>query len=350
MHRILHADGVLTVMFTHKKVEAWNTLATSLIGAGFSIQTSWPIHTESEHSLHQARKNSASSTILLVCRKRGQKAEPVWWDDIKGKVREVAREKARSFHAQGISGVDLYISTFGPVLSILSQNWPVLSAETDKDGQPVTLRPEIALDLAREEVISLRKEELLLGRKVQFDPLTDWYLIAWDAFQAEQFPGDEARKLAIVLGLDLESEIISAKKIASKKSADVILQQPIARKKKGMVDDELDVFNCWLDAAHTAMLVYDEDGSRACESFLKRTGLIGDSTFKSVLQAMINAIPRTRGKDGQFIRPESRTLDDLRLNFFDDITAPVEEELPKLPEQGLLFVKPEEEEEGDDEE
>jgi len=353
MHRILHPDGALTVMFTHKKVEAWNTLATSLIGAGFSIQTSWPVHTEFEHSMHQAKKNSAASTILLVCRKRGQKAEPVWWDDIKGKVREVAREKARAFHAQGISGVDLYISTFGPVLSILSQNWPVLSAETDKDGQPVTLRPEIALDLAREEVISLRKEELLLGRKVQFDPLTDWYLMAWDAFQAEQFPGDEARKLAIVLGLDLESEIISAKKIASKKSADVILQQPIARRKKGMVDDESDVFNCWLDAAHTAMLVYDEDGSRACESFLKRTGLIGDSTFKLVLQAMINAIPRTRGKDGQFIRHESRTLDDLRLNFFDDITAPVEEELPKLPEQGVLFEEPDEEgdeEEGDDEE
>jgi len=352
MHRILHPDGVLTVMFTHKKVEAWNTLATSLIGAGFSIQTSWPVHTESEHSLHQAKKNSASSTILLVCRKRGQQSEPVWWDDIKGKVREVAREKARTFHAQGISGVDLYISTFGPVLSILSQNWPVLSAETDKDGQPATLRPEIALDLAREEVIALRKEELLLGRKVQFDPITDWYLMAWDAFHAEQFPGDEARKLAIVLGLELESEIISAKKIASKKGAEIILQQPIARRKKGMVDDEVDAFNCWLDAAHTAMLVYEEDGSRACEAFLKRSGLLGDSTFKLVLQAMINAIPRTRDKSGQFIRPESRTLDDLRLNFFDDITAPAEEELLKIPEQGSLFAEPEEEadeEEGDEE-
>ena len=353
MHRILHPDGVLTVMFTHKKVEAWNTLASSLIGAGFSIQTSWPVHTESEYSLHQAKKNSASSTILLVCRKRGQQAEPVWWDAIKEKVREAARSKARAFHAQGISGVDLYISTFGPVLSILSQNWPVLSAETDKEGQPATLRPEIALDLAREEVIALRKEELLLGRKVQFDPITDWYLMAWDAFHAEQFPGDEARKLAIVLGLELESEIISAKRIATKKGADVILQQPIARRKRGMVDDEVVAFDCWLDAAHTAMLVYNEDGSRACEAFLKRSGLLGDSTFKMVLQAMINAIPRTRDKSGQFIRPESRTLDDLRLNFFDDITAPAEEELLKLPEQGSLFAEPEEEadeEEGNEEE
>jgi len=333
MNRVLRPDGVLTVMFTHKKVEAWNTLATSLIGAGLSIQASWPVRTESEHSLHQARKNAASSTILLVCRKRGPDREPVWWDDLKGQVREEARAKARAFHSQGISGVDLYISTFGPVLSILSRNWPVLSAETDGDGHPLPLRPEVALDLAREEVIALRKEELLLGRKVQFDPVTDWYLMAWDAFRAEQFPADEARKLAIVLGLELEADIISAKRVATKKGADVILQQPKARRKKGMVDPEVDVFDCALDAAHTAMLVYDEDGSRACESFLKGAGLLGDSTFKLVLQAMINAIPRTRGKDGSFLRPEARVLDDLRLKFFDDLSVPPEEEPPKVAVQ-----------------
>lgn len=104
----------------------------------------------------------------------GPEKEPVWWEDIRGQVRKEAREKARLFHSQGISGVDLYISTFGPVLSILSQNWPVLSAETDKAGKPLPLKPDVALDLAREEVIALRKEELLLGRAVQFDPVTDW--------------------------------------------------------------------------------------------------------------------------------------------------------------------------------
>jgi putative DNA methylase len=70
MHRVLRPDGVLTVMFTHKRVEAWDTLASALIGAGFVIKASWPVHTESEHSLHIAKKNAAATTILLVCRKR----------------------------------------------------------------------------------------------------------------------------------------------------------------------------------------------------------------------------------------------------------------------------------------
>ncbi|MCK5036524.1 MAG: DUF1156 domain-containing protein, partial [Candidatus Sabulitectum sp.] len=91
MHRVLRDDGVLTVMFTHKKVEAWDTLATSLLNAGFEIKSSWPVHTESEHSLHQAKKNAAKSTILLTCRKREPSNDTVWWDDIKGEIQETAR-------------------------------------------------------------------------------------------------------------------------------------------------------------------------------------------------------------------------------------------------------------------
>ncbi|MCL4299790.1 MAG: DUF1156 domain-containing protein [Anaerolineae bacterium] len=346
MHRVLRDDGVLTVMFTHKQVEAWDTLATALIGAGFTIKASWPVHTESEHSLHQAKKNAAASTILLVCRKRpageqgGRGAResfssapplprplaPVWWDDIKGRVRSVAREKAAEFAAQGIGGVDLYISTFGPVLAVISEQWPVLTSEVDeKSGQPKPLRPEIALDLAREEVIALRKQGLLLGRDIQFDPITDWYLMAWDAFKAEEFPADEARKLALALGLDVEKELIQRKRVISKKSSSVVLQQPKQRRRKGLADPEADSFDTWLDAAHAVMLIYEEDGATATAAFLKRTGLASDGVFKACLQALLNAIPRTRLK-GKFVRPEAEVLDNLRLAFFEELIMPVEEE------------------------
>lgn len=353
MHRVLTEHGVLTVMFTHKKVEAWDTLATSLIGAGFTIKSSWPVHTESEHSLHQAKKNAAASTILLTCRKRETSGAPVWWDDIKGHVRRVAREKAAEFERQGISGVDLYISTFGPVLSILSENWPVLTSEVDeRTGEPKTLRPEVALDLAREEVIDLRKQGLLLGRTVQFDHYTDWYLMAWDAFKAEEFPGDEARKLAIALGLDLERDVIATKRLLSKKSSTVVLQQPKGRRKKGMVDEDKTSFDCWIDAVHTAMMLYEEDGAKACEHFLKKTGLMNDGTFKACIQALLNAIPRTKAKD-KFVRPEAATLEAMRLAFFDDLTVPVEDEVVAVPvqtEMGMEEFEEDDESEPDDEE
>jgi adenine-specific DNA methylase len=79
-HRILRPDGVLTVMFTHKKQEAWEALFDSLIMAGFAITATWPIKTESEHSLHQAKKNAAQSTVVLVARKRTPAAGVGYFD------------------------------------------------------------------------------------------------------------------------------------------------------------------------------------------------------------------------------------------------------------------------------
>ena len=157
--RVLRDDGTLTIMFAHKRVEAWDTLAAALINAGFAVRASWPVHTESEHSLHQAKKNAASSTILLACRKRppGAPGEAVWWDDIKGQVARTAREKAAAFAAQGIRGVDLYNSVFGPALAVISAHWPVLTSAVDEAGRPQALRPEAAFELARQEVVALRK-------------------------------------------------------------------------------------------------------------------------------------------------------------------------------------------------
>ena len=68
--RVLRDEGVLTVMFTHKKQEAWEALFSAIIAAGFQVNAAWPIRTEGWHSLHQARKNSAESTVILVARKR----------------------------------------------------------------------------------------------------------------------------------------------------------------------------------------------------------------------------------------------------------------------------------------
>ena len=340
MHRVLHPHGVLTVMFTHKRVEAWDTLASALIGAGFTIKASWPVHTESEHSLHQAKKNAAASTILLVCRKREHdEAEPVWWDDLQSQVRRVAREKAQEYVQQGISGVDLYISTFGPTLSVISEQWPVLTSEVNpKTGEPLPLRPETALDLAREEVVRLRKEGLLAGKAIEFDPVTDWYLMAWDAFAAEQFPYDEARKLAIALGLEMD-DLMKSKKLVAKKGQYVVIQQPKQRRKKGMVDPDAAHFEHLIDALHTAMLIYEEDGAGACDVFLQNRNLKRDSTFRAGLQTLINAIPRTKVKN-KFVRPEADVLDRMRLAFYaDELTVPPEEEpsLPQVEQLGFSF-------------
>ena len=102
----------------------------------------------------------------------------------------------------------------------------------------------------------------------------------------------------------------------------------------------------WLDAAHTAMLLYSEDGAAACKRFLERAGLLMDGTFRALLQALINTIPRTRIK-GKFARPEAECLDALRLAFFDDLVVPAEAE--PLVQQGSALLPFREVDEGNQE-
>ncbi len=335
MHRCLREDGVLTVMFTHKETEAWDALGRSLIEAGFVIESSWPIHTESEHSLHQAGKAAATSTILLACRKREAGEDPAWWDDLKGEVRRAARERAAEFQAAGISGVDLYIATFGPTLSVISRRWPVLTSEVDeKTGEPRPLRPEEALDLAREEVASLRRRGLLLGRQIEFDPVTDWYVLAWDAFGTEA-PFDEARKLGLALGVDVQEDLVR-NRIVAKKSGTVVLQDPLKRRHPGLADPDGEGYARLIDAAHALMIVFTDDGVRGAERWLKRTGFGNDARFQGLLQALVNAIPRTKTK-GEFVRSEARALDGLRV-LFPDLEVPAEPVVELQPEQQALDV------------
>jgi len=335
MHRVLRDDGVLTVMFTHKEIEAWDTLGRSLIEAGFVIESSWPVHTESEHSLHQAGKAAAASTILLTCRKREANGDSEWWDDLKDEVRRTARERAAEFQEAGISGVDLYIATFGPTLSVISKQWPVLTSEVDeKTGEPRPLRPEEALDLAREEVASLRRRGLLLGRSIEFDPVTDWYVLAWDAFGAEA-PFDEARKLGLALGVDVQDDLVK-NRVVAKKSGTVALQEPLKRRHSGLADPDGEGYARLIDAAHALMIVFTDDGVRGAERWLKRTGLGNDARFQGLLQALLNAIPRTKTK-GEFVRPEAGALDGLRV-LFPELEVPAEPVIELEPEQQALHV------------
>lgn len=330
-HRVLKDGGVMTVMFTHKRVDAWDTLGAALLNAGFEISSSWPVHTESEHSLHQAKKNSASSTILLGCRKRSS-SEPAYWNDIRALVEKAAEHAAHRFSKEGIKGVDLTLATYGPALSVLSRNWPVYTGNLDDDGKPEVVRPDVALDLARERVAQLKKRELLGGRDVEFDRATDWWLLAWNDFQAAQFPAGEALKLCIATDLELD-DVAKGFKLVKAASGNVTIQTPAQRRTARALDPGANEWPTMIDALHALMLVHDEDGLQAAERWLVKTGHKDDERFRALVEAALHAVPRAREKDGSFARPEARILESLRATLYDHLEAPDVEEIT----QSALF-------------
>jgi adenine-specific DNA methylase len=338
--RVLRDDGVLTVMFTHKRAEAWDTLGMGLLEAGFRIETSWPVNTESEQSLHQANKNAAASTIMLVCRKRDETvADAPYFEDLESDVRAAARDALERFSRAGLSGVDLLLSTYGPALSVISSRWPVYSSEADPiTGKSRLLRPEEALDAARAEVVRLQRRRLV-GTEAQLDPLTDFALIAWETFKAAEFPFDEARRLALATG-GLDVEELARARILEKKSGSVVLLAPDKRVRRGDDDrlpgvrPEATTFASVIDAVHTAMYVASVDGLPAARALIDRASLANDVRFLACLQGLVNAIPRTRTKAG-WVRKEAEILDRLCAAYFPAIQMPPDPETAEVLDLGL---------------
>jgi putative DNA methylase len=327
-HRILRDDGVLTVMFTHKRAEAWDTLGMALMESGFTVETSWPVATEKTQSLHQHNLNSAASTIMLVCRKRASSTSAAtYFEDVEGDVRAAARDALARFSAFGIEGVDLLLSTYGPALSVISSSWPVYSSEADPiTGKSRLLRPEEALDAARGELVRLQRQRLI-GRAAQLDPITDFVLLSWEIFKAREFPFDEARRLALAVGgLDVD-DLVRAK-VVEKKSGTVVLTPPSQRVRRHADQEaelpgiylEAQAFPVMIDALHTAMHLVDEDGPAAAKAWLDRVGLTDDQRFQAALQGLVNAMPRSKTKDKWDI-PEAEWLDAICF-YFPDVTVP----------------------------
>lgn len=356
--RVLKDDGVMTLMFTHKATGAWDALTKGLIDAGFTITASWPINSEAEGSLHIKEKSAANSTIFLVCRPRpAQKPEDgiQYWEDLEPRVKAAVRQRIEQFQASGIRGVDLYLSCFGPALEEFSLHWPIKRGqpkpleqqskkgkrsqpeqeltEQQKADLPYQVTPEDALDAARREVKAWRMEKLTSGsRRAQLDPLTEWFVLAWDAFEAPQFPFDEALRLARVVGLDLDKDVVGV--LAEKKASDLILWDSSTRATKGKLGAP-DGTKSWIDAIHHCAHRARSIDLNAAKQLLDDNGLANSPIFLTALEAVLEVLPlsaRYTGFDpvkaAQPAASDFEALENLRrLALSEQVPAPKQLEL-----------------------
>ncbi len=288
-YRVLRDEGVLTVQFNHKESGAWDTLAKALIDAGFEITASWSVSTENPQNLHQAKKNSVSSTVILVCRKRNPDAPQAWWDDLRPEVANLVEQKAPEFEANEITGIDLYLSAFGPALNVFSRSYPIL------DNTGVEVRPEVAFAEARKAIASYRFQKLVQTDTSGFDTLTQWYLLAWDAFKAREFPFDEARQLALAIGGFNITDLAKTHKIIDSKSGNCTLLTPQQRLKKRSFTTNPEEFSATylVDGLHAVIAIYiEEEGNlQKVRQFLQKTGLIANDKFTKTLEVAFKVIP-----------------------------------------------------------
>lgn len=307
MRRVLKADGIMTLMFTHKATGAWDALTKGLMEAGFAITASWPINTEAEGSLHIKDKSAANSTVFLVCRPRTiDDGEIRYWEDIEPTVRQAVRQRIAQFQQAGIRGVDLYLSCFGPALEAFSQHWPLKRGTPRQDVEqvrrrrrqselfqeeydPYAVTPEDALEVARREVKDWRLHQLThVQRNVELDNLTSWFVLAWDAFEAPVFPYDEANRLAKVCGIDLDRDVVG--KLAEKKASDLVLWDSVTRAAKGSLGLP-DGRESMMDALHQLARTTRSTSLESANEMLEKHSLANEPSFLVALEAVLEVLP-----------------------------------------------------------
>jgi adenine-specific DNA methylase len=377
--RILRDDGVLTVMFTHKKQEAWEALFTSLIKAGFTITATWPVKTESEHSLHQAKKNAAQSTVILVARKRPRGAGVGYFDSgMQEEIRDHARGTAERLQREGLNPVDQLVGSFGPAMEVYSRYDEV---KTDT-GVPVGV--DKAIDIASDAVSAWRVEQLAERGLESVEAEGRFALLCWDVLGAAEFRFNEAKLLGHAVGMDIEQLVgaglvtKSGDKIqmlpAKERRRDRALEPdeitetlfgPVTTAKRRTKKDALKVhpndahFRTALDACHVLALRYLEAGGGAggigsAKALIRQQHWSRDSAVARLMEALVHAAPAAlrheKGKQSAAAKfPEFPAWHALLDPLF-GIQAPDWTE--KAPPQRLLFAEEavaEEEEEYDEE-
>ena len=306
--RTLKPGGVMTLMFTHKATGAWDALTKGLMEAGFAITASWPINTEAEGSLHIKDKAAAKSTIFLVCRPRAdnmQAERDLYWEDVEPRVARAVRERVEAFQEAGITGVDLYLASFGPALEEFSRHWPLKRGTPrevpeerrrrrqqvlfEEEWDPYAATPEDALDVARREVKRWRLEQLThLKANADLDPVTAFFVLAWDAFRAPAFAYDEALMLARAVGADLDGDIVG--RLAEKKGSDIHLWDSARRAAKGTLGPA-DGARGMIDAVHHAANMARTRTLAAAREMLGGALVEEDPRFIAALEAVLEVLP-----------------------------------------------------------
>ncbi len=115
-HSALRPEGRLVIVFAHKHPDAWETLVSAIIRAGFVVDGSWPIQTEQPSRMRGIASTALASSVWMVRKKRDAAARAGWDRDVIEQMRTNIRVTLNEFWDAGIRGPDFVWAATGPAL------------------------------------------------------------------------------------------------------------------------------------------------------------------------------------------------------------------------------------------
>jgi putative DNA methylase len=143
IYKQLPDDGLAAFTFHHTDQEGkvWEGLLESLCESGFEVVAVYPIHAESETSLHLMNKENISYDLIHVCRKRLDDPRSRSWAGVRQEVRRKAREELQAIERgrygnQPLPEPDVRLICVGKCLELYSAHYGKV---LDHENKPLPL-------------------------------------------------------------------------------------------------------------------------------------------------------------------------------------------------------------------
>ncbi len=205
--RVLKPNGCLTIMFTHKSQDAWETLTTSLVESGWIITSTVPVESESTRDIHHKEMAAAVSSIFITCRKRmTTSSEPAAWTGFGGtgvqtRIRQAVAQGLEEFVSLNLNPVDEMVAGYGRALRVLSEQWPVIDG--DEPVGPVRAMTEASRVVAEHQIQRITKRALQV---TDLSPEAAMALTLFGIYGLMEFPFGEALTLSHSLNIELATK------------------------------------------------------------------------------------------------------------------------------------------------
>ena len=309
-HQALNSAGRLVIVFAHKQPDAWETLVSAIIRAGFTVDGSWPIQTERTGRVRAQSSAALSSSVWLVCKKRDSVVRPGWDTAVLEGMQQRLAERLHEYWDAGIRGPDFVWAATGPALEAYSR-YPVVK-KANSPGEMMTVSEflqhvrRLVVDFVVGRVLSKTGGvEAVSG----LDDITTYYLLHRYDFGMEPAPIGAVILYAVSCGLsdstlaqqwDLLSRSASARdddgsadeddetEAADEPKGDTVrLKTWRQRTGKALGEDVPGRPAPLIDQIHRLMHLWAAGEVSPVDAYLDRRGLRRNALFPPLLQALI---------------------------------------------------------------
>lgn len=322
--RVLHDDGIGSVVFAHKTTEGWEALLSGMIRGGWTITGSWPIATEMATRLRARDSAALATSVHLICRPRVGQASSLSslsdrqdagstgdWADVLRELPTRVGDWMERLQREGVRGADLVFACIGPALEIFSRYTKVETAE----GREVKLdeyltkvwevvgRSALAQVLGTAEAKARNGAAGAVEEDARLTALFLWTLQSTDGGvgqasnlsdqdededQDEAGEDEETGRMPVPPGKGFTLVFDVVRRFAQPLGIDLPKWEGrVIETKKGVVR--------LLPIAERARQLFGEDGAEAVAARLEQTTTLGPNPLQGALFPEMEVVPRGRG-------------------------------------------------------